>query len=108
MPPEAFDGAEPLSRLLDSELSPMPKTFGKDDEPTTAYRYIAAVIYLIWPTNKKAQSQEVSAPFLLAISELKNRKLSVLPGFTHALRITTRSCGLLFSSRVLFWPLRSL
>jgi hypothetical protein len=22
MPPEAFDGAEPLSRLLDSEISP--------------------------------------------------------------------------------------
>jgi len=29
MPPEAFDGAEPLSRLLDSELSPMPKTLAK-------------------------------------------------------------------------------
>jgi DNA-binding transcriptional LysR family regulator len=29
MPPEAFDGAEPLSRLLDSELSPVPKTLAK-------------------------------------------------------------------------------
>jgi hypothetical protein len=29
MPPEAFDGAEPLSRLLDSELSPLPKTLAK-------------------------------------------------------------------------------
>ena len=29
MPPEAFDGAEPLSRLLDSELSPLPKTLTK-------------------------------------------------------------------------------
>jgi hypothetical protein len=29
MPPEAFDGAEPLSHLLDSELSPLPKTLAK-------------------------------------------------------------------------------
>ncbi|MFP3758452.1 LysR family transcriptional regulator, partial [Cupriavidus sp. SIMBA_020] len=29
MPPEAFDGAEPLSRLLDSELSPVPSTLAK-------------------------------------------------------------------------------
>jgi len=29
MPPEAFDGAEPLSSLLDSELAPVAKTLGK-------------------------------------------------------------------------------
>ncbi|HZZ09310.1 MAG TPA: LysR substrate-binding domain-containing protein, partial [Paraburkholderia sp.] len=29
MPPEAFDGAEPLSRLLDSELSPLPNGLSK-------------------------------------------------------------------------------
>jgi len=34
MPPEAFDGAEPLSRLLDSELSPVPKTLAKPGSRT--------------------------------------------------------------------------
>jgi hypothetical protein len=34
MPPEAFDGAEPLSRLLDSELSPVPKTLAKTSNRT--------------------------------------------------------------------------
>jgi hypothetical protein len=34
MPPEAFDGAEPLSRLLDSELAPVPKTLAKTTNRT--------------------------------------------------------------------------